>query len=115
VAYSLRKLGFNIMFVSRTPRNKNEISYENITRQTIKNIQLIVNTSPVGMYPNVNSFPLIPYDYLTSDHILYDLIYNPEETIFMAKGKEMGSKVINGMQMLKLQAEKAWEIWNNKD
>ena len=73
-----------------------------------------MNASPVGMYPDIDSFPDIPYEYLTPDHVLFDLIYNPPETRFLAMGKKMGATVINGLQMLHLQAEKAWEIWNTE-
>jgi shikimate dehydrogenase len=75
---------------------------------------LIINTSPLGMYPAVYEYPDIPYQYLTSDHILYDLIYNPEETEFLKKGKEKHVVVKNGYEMLTRQAEKSWEIWNSK-
>ena len=76
--------------------------------------QVVVNASPVGMYPNIDNCPDIPYEYLTPGHVLFDLIYNPPETKFLAKGKRMGAVVINGLQMLHLQADKAWEIWNSE-
>ena len=72
---------------------------------------VIVNTTPLGMYPNINACPDIPYDLLTPDHLLYDLLYNPDETLFMKKGKEKGAVVKNGLEMLLLQAFAAWEIW----
>lgn len=78
----------------------------------LKDFQLIVNTTPVGMYPNVNEAPHIPYDLLNSDFYLYDLIYNPEETLFLKKGEDRGAQIKNGMEMLILQAERSWEIWN---
>jgi len=73
-----------------------------------------VNTTPVGMNPNTGELPEIPYEWLTNDHLLYDLIYNPELTLFLKKGQEMGSAIKNGLEMLHLQAEKSWEIWNQK-
>ena len=74
--------------------------------------KLIVNCTPVGTYPNVKAAPEIPYEYITKDHFLYDLVYNPAETEFLKRGKEKGALTLNGMDMLKMQAEKAWEIWN---
>jgi shikimate dehydrogenase len=67
------------------------------------------------LYPHIQDYPDIPYDFITKDHILFDLIYNPEETVFLKKGKQKGAQTINGLQMLHLQAEKSWEIWNRKD
>jgi shikimate dehydrogenase len=113
--YVLEGMGLKVTRVSRNPKNRGDISYEMITPEMMAVSSVIVNTSPVGMYPDINSFPYIPYEYLTSDHVLFDLIYNPEETKFMALGKSKGAKVMNGMQMLHLQAEKAWEIWNDKN
>jgi shikimate dehydrogenase len=115
VAYVLEEMGLKITRVSRNPKNRDDIAYEMITPEIMGVSRVVVNTSPVGMYPDINSFPDIPYEYLTSDHVLFDLIYNPEVTKFMALGKSKGAKVINGMQMLHLQAEKAWEIWNDKN
>jgi shikimate dehydrogenase len=113
IAHVLNGLGFNITFVSRTPRNHNQISYTQVSPQIISMSKVIVNASPVGMYPNTDTCPDIPYEYLTPDHLLFDLIYNPSETKFLAIGRRMGAVVINGLQMLHLQAEKAWEIWNS--
>ena len=73
---------------------------------------IIVNTTPLGMYPQNDTYPYIPYNLITPDHILYDLVYNPEETLFLQKGKEQGAKTKNGLEMLHLQALRAWEIWN---
>jgi shikimate dehydrogenase len=112
-AFALTRLGFEITFVSRNPKSSHQISYDQLTRQIISKAKVIINTSPVGMYPQINSCPDIPYRFLTSDHVLFDLIYNPLETQFLANGKKMGAVVLNGLQMLHLQAEKAWEIWNS--
>ena len=113
VAYVLKELNINCLFVSRTPEKGNEIGYNDINEYVIKHHQIIINTTPLGTYPNINDFPNIPYELLTANHLLYDLVYNPEETMFLRKGKEKGAKIINGLQMLKLQAEKSWEIWNS--
>lgn len=112
VAYALKSININCLFVSRNPKNENEISYDEVNKYVIKHHQIIVNTTPVGTFPNVNEKPLIDYDAITSNHLLYDLVYNPTETIFLKKGKEKGAITINGYQMLQLQAEKAWEIWS---
>ena len=108
----LRKLGFEMAFVSRTPRKPSHISYQSITKEIIASSRLIVNTSPKGMTPHADECPDIPYQYLNRNHILYDLIYNPEETLFLRKGREQGAVTKNGLQMLHLQAERSWEIWN---
>jgi shikimate dehydrogenase len=111
-AFVLGGLGFEITYVSRNPRRDGQISYAQLTPEIVAGARVIVNTSPVGMFPDINSCPAIPYDSITPDHVLFDLIYNPPETRFMALGRKMGAKVINGLQMLHLQAEKSWEIWN---
>ncbi len=112
VAYVLDSLNINKIFVSRTPGD-NRITYRDITDALIKNTRLIVNTTPIGMYPETDAKPEIPYDLLTKSHILYDLIYNPEKTLFLKEGEKRGCMIINGLSMLKLQAEKSWEIWND--
>jgi len=111
VKYVLNELNIDCLVASRTP-NKSEISYDDINEHVIKHHQLIVNTTPIGMYPNIEGFPKLDYDKLTKRHFLYDLVYNPEETVFLKKGKEKGCITLNGLEMLKLQAEKSWEIWN---
>jgi len=113
VAYVLKELNMDCLFVSRDPKNGMTISYQEVNSYVIKHHHLIINTTPIGMFPNESACPLIDYDALTSHHLLYDLIYNPNETLFLKKGKEMGSSTMNGMEMLQLQAEKAWEIWNS--
>lgn len=112
VAFALKKLNISITFVSRHPRQQNQISYPELTGGMLTDFHIIVNTSPLGMYPETSSFPDIPYQDLNPQHILFDLIYNPEETLFLRKGKSMGAAVMNGLEMLHLQAERAWEIWN---
>jgi shikimate dehydrogenase len=112
VAHALKGMGFTLSVVSRTPKQADQISYNQITNEMMIKSKVIVNTSPLGMHPDIDSFPDIPYQYLTPEHILYDLVYNPGETKFMSTGRKMGATVINGLEMLHLQAEKAWEIWN---
>lgn len=112
VAYGLKKMHIQYQFVSRTER-ENTITYDALTPELVKQNQLIVNTTPLGMYPNVDEAPKIPYNGITDEHILYDLVYNPVETLFLLKGKEKGAEIKNGLEMLHLQAEKAWEIWNS--
>ena len=90
------------------------ITYADLTREMMDRYTVIVNTTPLGMFPNVDSCPDIPYEWLTPNHLLYDLLYNPDETLFMRRGKERGATVKNGLEMLLLQAFAAWEIWNDK-
>ena len=110
VFQGLKQLGVASTFVSRKAKEYC-ITYEEITPKVMEQYTVIVNTTPLGMYPNVNACPDIPYALLTSDHLLYDLLYNPDETLFMRKGKEKGAVVKNGLEMLLLQAFAAWEIW----
>ncbi len=112
VGYVLRKLGLEVWYVSRRPRGERTIAYNELTGAMVQQIRLIVNTTPLGMFPDTDAAPPIPYPYLTKEHVLYDLIYNPPETLFLKKGKERGATVINGQAMLEQQALKAWEIWN---
>ena len=88
------------------------ISYDALTTDLISQYTLIINTSPLGMYPNVDELPSLPYDAITAQHHLYDLIYNPAETLFMKKGLSQGATVQNGLAMLHIQAEESWRIWN---
>ena len=110
VFQGLKQLGVGATLVSRKPK-EHCITYEEITPKTMQQYTVIINTTPLGMYPNINACPDIPYDLLTPDHLLYDLLYNPDETLFMKKGKEKGAVVKNGLEMLLLQAFAAWEIW----
>jgi shikimate dehydrogenase len=111
VSFVLKELGINYIFVSRNPE-KGELGYHDLCTSIIKKHLLIVNTTPLGTYPDTNSFPDIPYDLLTPDHILYDLVYNPPETEFLRLSRQKGAQCINGQRMLEIQAEKSWEIWN---
>ena len=112
VAYVLRKSGINVLFASRNPGKPGTISYPSITSELISRYRLIINTTPLGMAPDSDSFPDIPYLFLTPSHYLYDLSYNPEETVFLKKGKSAGAKTMNGLVMLKIQAELSYNIWN---
>ncbi len=114
VAWVLKQMGVHFTFVSRNPSSTSDFQYGSIPAEIIKSHKLIVNTSPVGMHPHEKEAPNLPYCSITPDHILYDLIYNPEQTRFLKKGKEKKATLINGLPMLYLQAEKAWEIWNQK-
>ena len=111
VRHGLASLGIEPTYVSRTPKAPTFLTYEQLTPEVMASHTVIVNTTPVGMYPKVNHCPDIPYDLLTPDHLLYDLIYNPDETLFMKRGKAQGATVKNGLEMLLLQAFAAWEIW----
>jgi shikimate dehydrogenase len=114
VQYVLRKLNIEFLVVTRNAQLKtNEINYTAINEKLIGEYTVIINSSPVGMYPNVNDCPDIPYQFLTSDHYLYDLVYKPDETLFLKKGKEKNATVENGYDMLLLQAEASWKIWNS--
>ncbi len=112
VDYALRSLGIEVLLVSRSPSGENEVHYDDLNEQAMKAFRLIVNTTPLGTFPNLDDLPQLPYQYLTPDHLLYDLVYNPAETAFMKAGKARGAVVTNGLTMLHLQALKSWEIWN---
>lgn len=113
IAFVFNKLKIDFLFVSRNPSKDNEISYVDLTQEIIENYPLIVNSTPVGTHPNIEEYPNIPYDYLSDKNYLFDLIYNPSETKFLKLGKKQGASTKNGLEMLELQAEKSWEIWNN--
>ncbi|RLD87909.1 MAG: shikimate dehydrogenase [Bacteroidetes bacterium] len=112
VVYVLQKLRIPFRCVSRNPV-ENQLGYSDLTEELILEHGLIINTTPVGMYPQADVAPEIPYSFLTRDHILYDLIYNPAETIFLRKGREKGCVTMNGQRMLELQADASWEIWKD--
>ncbi len=110
VAYALKQLGIPYLFVSRTVLGV-AIGYNQINEKTFEEFQIIINCTPVGTFPNTNTCPEIPYEYFTSNHLAFDLIYNPAETLFLKKAKGHGAIVKNGLEMLTLQAEKSWKIW----
>jgi shikimate dehydrogenase len=105
-------LGIKYLYVSRKPEG-GELGYHDLCISVIQKHLLIINTTPLGTFPEIRSFPDIPYDLLSPDHLLYDLVYNPPETEFLRFGRQKGTKCINGQKMLELQAEKSWEIWNS--
>ena len=111
VYHGLKQLGIDVQFVSRVPE-AGCITYNEISHEWIEKCNIIVNATPLGMYPHVEEYPDLPYERLTSNHLLYDLLYNPDETLFMRKGKEKGATVKNGLEMLLLQAFASWNIWN---
>ncbi|HEV2352638.1 MAG TPA: shikimate dehydrogenase [Puia sp.] len=113
VAYVLLKLGISYRLVSRHPRpDTGELGYDGIDEEVLRDFLLIVNTSPVGMYPRVDECPPLPYDALTPRHYLFDLVYNPARTQFLLHGEARGAAVENGWDMLVIQAEESWRIWN---
>lgn len=112
VKWVLQKNGIETLFVSRTPKENGTIAYSEVTPDIIASRMLIINTSPIGMHPNVQGCPNLPYCSITPNHILYDLVYNPEMTRFLKKGKQKKATLINGLPMLYGQADEAWRIWN---
>ena len=113
VAFAFKKLNIPFLLVSRNPKDKTQISYNQITENVLKEFSILVNCSPVGTFPNVEISPNIPYQFISKEHLLFDLIYNPSETAFLSEGKKRGATIKNGYEMLELQAEKSWEIWNS--
>ena len=112
VCYILKQLGITFKLVSRNPQSTDSLSYNDLNKDIIASNTLIINTTPVGMFPHIDEAPEFPYSFLNNRHLLFDLIYNPAETAFLRKGKQAGADTLNGLQMLELQAEKSWEIWN---
>lgn len=113
IDYGLRNLGLETVFVSRYER-PGTIQYQNITPEVVKEYNVIINCTPLGMYPKTEVCPELPYEAMDSHTILYDLIYNPDETLFMKRGAEYGANVKNGLEMLLLQAFSSWEFWHEK-
>ena len=112
VKYVLKKIKINYSTVSRK-EGKSEFIYENLNDVIINRFKMIINCSPVGTFPNINKCPNIPYKHLTKEHVLYDLVYNPIESLFLRRGRELGCKTKNGLEMLEIQANESWRIWNN--
>lgn len=115
VSHVLRELGIQVLQVSRTPTEKNQIGWNELNRNVVEFHPFIINTTPVGQYPDIEKKPDFPFEFLGPHHVLYDLIYNPEETMFLRLGKEKGAQIQNGYTMLINQAEKSWSIWNAGD
>lgn len=112
VAYVLRKLGIFYSYVSRETTKVEHICYDWLSEEMLMEHKIIINTTPAGMYPDVKACPNIPFEHISHEHFLYDLIYNPEETEFLRRGKERGATTMNGLPMLGIQADEAWKIWN---
>ncbi len=113
IKFLFDKIG--IAYLSATTKDhfgKDEIQYKQLDKDLMTDYLIVINATPLGTFPKVDTCPEIPYEFLTSDHVLYDLVYNPNETLFLKKGKVMGTKTKNGLEMLHLQALKSWEIWN---
>lgn len=115
VAYALKKIGVQVFFVTSSPDKKSEsvFTYSDLNELIMRSFRLIINTTPLGMFPDVESKPAIPYEYIGKDHLCYDLVYNPAQTLFLHHCALHGATIMNGESMLKLQAEKSWEIWNS--
>ena len=115
VAYILEKLNIDFKFVTRNNKlqtlNTKQLSYEMLDEEIIHQYQLIINSTPIGMFPNINEAPLLPYQFITPKHFAFDLIYHPNETLFLKNFREHEAKTKNGLEMLHLQADKAWEIF----
>ena len=111
VAYVLKDLGIEYFFVSRQKREGNYLTYDELSATHVRVCPLIVNATPVGTFPHTGFCPAIPYEALDERNLLFDLIYNPPETLFLKKGRERGSAISSGLTMLELQAEKSWELW----
>ena len=114
VIFVLKKLDINFDIVSRSLHANSTLCYKDLGEQVMKESLLIINTTPLGMYPQTDQYPDIPYEFITDKHLLYDLIYNPAKTLFLEKGEERGATIKNGEEMLVLQAEESWRIWNKR-
>ena len=112
VAYVLDNLGCDVIYISRTPDGPNQFGYDEVNDVMLNNIKLVVNTTPLGTFPDVDVIPGIPTKYFTPNHLVVDLIYNPEKTRLLKEAEDRGAVILNGKTMLEQQAEKAWEIWN---
>jgi len=114
VAFALKRIGVEVYFVTSSQQKKvlNTFFYSELNDIIMNAFKLIVNTTPLGMFPDNESFPPIPYQFISDKHLCYDLVYNPEQTEFLRRSKDRGAIVVNGLSMLHLQAEKSWEIWN---
>lgn len=112
VAYVLKNIGLDVLWISRNPSKEKEFAYEAINEHMLRACKVIVNCTPVGTFPNIADCVPFPFEYLTDKHLCIDLIYNPDETAFLRESRLSGATTLNGLSMLKEQANKAWEIWN---
>ena len=110
INFVLEKLAYRTRFISRKAKF---IQYEQVDKRLIDSVSIIVNTTPLGTYPDVNYCPNIPYKFLTKKHLVYDLIYNPKKTLFLKKSEAQGATIINGLRMLEIQAESSWNLWTS--
>ena len=114
VSWVLEKYNIETTFATRHRSNKKSyITYNELTEEIIRNNQIIINTTPQGMYPEIENYPSIPYSEITREHLLFDVIYNPSLTKFLEFGKKAGAEIVNGYEMFKYQAEASWQLWNN--
>ena len=111
IVYALKQLNISVVLVSRD-KSKADLTYDDLNEYVFKACKLIINTTPLGTWPDSEKSPDIPFEFLTPEHLVYDLIYNPEKTLFLKQAESAGATIMNGLNMLKLQAEKSWEIWN---
>ena len=111
----LRTIGLDVIFISRNPNTAKQFSYDEVNNYMLDACKLIVNTTPVGTFPDIDAVIDIPYEFLTEDHLVVDLIYNPEETKFLLNARLNGAEILNGSSMMKEQALKSWEIWNGNE
>ncbi len=114
VVKALTNLGIDSILVSRNPEDKGEISYSDLDEDVMTSYKIIINTTPIGTYPNIEGCPAIPFELISNNHLLFDLVYNPEITEFLKQGKQRGAMIKNGLEMLHLQALASWEIWNRQ-
>jgi shikimate dehydrogenase len=114
VVAALEKLGISYTIVSRKIKDPSHFTYEQVGEDQIRENKIIINTTPVGMYPDVDVCPPLPYEYIGPEHYLFDLVYNPAKTLFLRKGEEVGAVIKNGEDMLVIQAEESWKIWNSE-
>ncbi|MGB5417881.1 shikimate dehydrogenase family protein [Algibacter sp.] len=114
IAFTFKEMGIKYQYVSRTLKDGVSFTYDTLSEKDIAEHQIIINSTPLGTFPNVEDCPNIPYAAINKNHILFDLIYNPAETKFLQQGKQNGATIINGLNMLRLQAEKSWSIWDLK-
>lgn len=112
IRFVLEELGIEYTYVSRT-KKEHQFTYKDLDKEIITTHTIIINCTPLGTFPNINDKPSLPYQHLDGKHLLFDLIYNPKKTAFLGEGESKGSEICNGLKMLKLQAEKSWEIWNS--
>ena len=116
VAFVLQKLNIDFVKASRSKKSADSvISYGDITANTMKEFQIFIHTTPLGTFPNINECPSLPYEFVTSEHYFFDLVYNPSKTLFLSLAEKNGATIENGSKMLAIQAEESWKIWNEAD